>query len=124
MKRILLIDDASIPREFLKAVLMDYGFNVITAVDGLDGIRIYKETPNDFDLSDFSMPYFNGVQVSENIKNYQNEYNYKKIPFIIISAESKETICELCHSSGVDGFFRKGINLNKMIKSIKEYCEN
>jgi len=64
-KRILVIDDADDIRYFTCLALSDAGYNVYSAVDGLDGLREMKKRHYDTVLVDYNMPHLNGGQFIE-----------------------------------------------------------
>jgi two-component system, cell cycle sensor histidine kinase and response regulator CckA len=61
--RILLVDDDSSTLEALKTMLTNRGHNVTTAVNGIEGLSIFRKTDTPFDavVSDYQMPRSNGV---------------------------------------------------------------
>ena len=67
---ILLAEDETEVREFTKNLLKEYGYKVITAVDGQDAINKFKVYKNEiqFVLLDVIMPNKNGKEVYDEIK--------------------------------------------------------
>lgn len=68
-KRILVIDDEYLIRHLMNDVLGSVNFNVVTASDGEEGLRLYQETPDSWDLVilDMVMPVMNGEEVFRQI---------------------------------------------------------
>ena len=56
IKTILVVDDEPDVRQYLKAILEDAGFNVITAEDGQAALDIIKTQTPDFISLDLMMP--------------------------------------------------------------------
>lgn len=67
-KRILIVEDEEVLKNFLSHVMSIYGFQAETAVDGADAL--VKLEKNDFDivLSDFLMPKMDGAELYEKTK--------------------------------------------------------
>jgi hypothetical protein len=67
---ILLIEDEEAVRELTRTTLETYGYRVITAQDGIQGIDRFKEHENDIRLviTDTDMPYLDGAGVARAIK--------------------------------------------------------
>jgi nitrogen-specific signal transduction histidine kinase/CheY-like chemotaxis protein len=63
-KTILVVDDDEMVRDYCVEFLELIGYNTIAAVDGAEGVRIFRERLNEIDmvLLDFIMPRMNGVE--------------------------------------------------------------
>jgi len=68
MPSVLLIEDEELVRELLKEVLEINGFQVLTANNGIDGVRLFKESPTDIVITDLVMPEQEGVKTTLQIK--------------------------------------------------------
>ena len=68
MPSVLLIEDEELVRELLKEVLEINGFQVLMANDGIDGVRLFKESPTDIVITDLVMPEQEGVKTTLQIK--------------------------------------------------------
>jgi CheY-like chemotaxis protein len=85
---ILVIDDESAVREVTKTMLETYGYRVILAQDGLQGIERFKEAQGEIRLliTDTDMPYLDGISAICAIK----EVN-PTLPVILASASKHDT---------------------------------
>ncbi|MEP2298830.1 MAG: response regulator, partial [Kangiellaceae bacterium] len=61
LSTILVIDDETLVRESMAIYLEDSGFNVIQAVNGVQGIELFKEFSPDLVLCDLRMPEMDGM---------------------------------------------------------------
>lgn len=70
---ILLIEDDATLRQLMKGVLEQFGYRVIEAVDGEEGLRLFMECGEQIDglLLDVIMPKKNGREVYEEIRRLQ-----------------------------------------------------
>ena len=66
-KRILLIEDEFFIHELYKRSLTKAGFDVITAYDGEEGLRLAKKEPH-LILLDVMLPKMHGINVLKKIK--------------------------------------------------------
>ncbi len=68
-KTILLVDDEEGVRDFTVQHLNLLGYDTITAADGEQGVRIFRERLHEIDLVilDFAMPRMNGVEAFEEL---------------------------------------------------------
>ncbi|MFH1139302.1 MAG: response regulator [Pseudomonadota bacterium] len=62
MPRILIIDDDESIRAVIRKMLERTGHEVHEAVDGREGLRIFKETTADLVITDILMPEKEGIQ--------------------------------------------------------------
>jgi PAS domain S-box-containing protein len=68
-KTILLVEDEELVRGMILGRLELLGYDTIAAVDGVEGVRIFRERLNEIDLVllDFVMPRMNGVEAFEEL---------------------------------------------------------
>jgi chemosensory pili system protein ChpA (sensor histidine kinase/response regulator) len=64
----LVVDDSLSARRSLAEFVMDSGYEVITARDGLDAIEVLSERTPDILLVDLEMPRMNGLELSQHIR--------------------------------------------------------
>lgn len=64
---ILVIDDELFFREMLRDTLVEGGFEVVTAKDGVEGVELYKKDLPDIVISDLIMPNKGGVSTCTDI---------------------------------------------------------
>jgi CheY-like chemotaxis protein len=60
-KEALLVDDSPLTRIFVERVLLQEGYYVRHAGDGLEGLEALEEKPVDLLVVDFEMPHLNGA---------------------------------------------------------------
>jgi len=78
--RILIIDDESAIRDSFSEYLEDEGYQVQTAADGDQGLKLIESNPPDMVLTDLRMPHTDGLEVLKRGKDIT-----RNIPFIVIS---------------------------------------
>ena len=80
MVKVLLIDDDEMLRNALKAVLVSKNYEVVLAVNGKEGLNLYREQKIDVVITDIVMPEKEGI---ETIIDFQKDFPEAKI--IVIS---------------------------------------
>ncbi|WP_200853866.1 response regulator, partial [Klebsiella pneumoniae] len=80
-KLILLVDDDPVFRRMTKGYLQKYGYQVIEAENGLDGLRKLRDHEPDLILCDLSMPVLNGIEFVEEVSS-----SYPSLPLVVVSA--------------------------------------
>jgi len=86
-KRILVVDDSFTVREMERKILENRGYDVETAVDGVDGWNAVRAGHYDMVVSDVDMPRMNGIDFVRQIKQHPE---LKSLPVIIVSYKDKE----------------------------------
>ncbi|HDD45140.1 MAG TPA: response regulator [Candidatus Desulfofervidus auxilii] len=71
--KLLLIDDEEPVREILSLSLRSDGYEVITAGDGEEGIRLFQQEKPPIVLTDIKMPGMDGIEVLKKIKQIDPE---------------------------------------------------
>ena len=66
--RVLVVDDSITSRTLEQSVLTGAGYDVTTAVDGLDAWRALERTPFALVVSDVEMPRLDGIGLCERIR--------------------------------------------------------
>ncbi len=88
-KTILVVDDEPNVREYLKMVLEDAGFNVVTASDGVEALEIIKKKKPDFISLDLIMPKKTGHKLLYELKR---DKKLSRIPVLIVTAHAKDEL--------------------------------
>lgn len=116
MKKILIADDDIAITELLSTFLKEKNFFTITASDGVQTLlRIKNEVP-DLIILDIKMSGLDGYHIADEIKNLK-----KPPPIIFITGRpihKKEK--NIASAVGCAGFFSKPINLEELLKTIKQ----
>ncbi len=88
-KCILVVDDEAPVRNYLKMVLEDEGFRVITATDGNEAaLRVSEELPDLISL-DLVMPKRSGMKF---YKDLQSKPEWKQIPVLIVTGHARDDL--------------------------------
>jgi len=86
-KRILVVDDEPDVRNFLATCIEDAGFDVETAVDGVDALDKIKARKPDLMTLDMVMPRHSGINLMRKLR--QNK-EWAEIPVIVITAHAQD----------------------------------
>lgn len=86
-KKILVVDDSSTVREVESQLLSKQGYDVETAVNGVDGWNALRTKTYDMVITDIDMPRMNGIELLKAIKN---DPHLQQIPVMIVSYKEGE----------------------------------
>jgi len=90
--RILVVDDEPDILETLEYSLEKRGFEVATALDGLEGLDKAKRMPPDFMILDVMLPGCNGYEVSRMLKEWmENDPEAKSFPIMLPTARKVDS---------------------------------
>jgi CheY-like chemotaxis protein len=104
-KKILVVDDEPGILKVTSLRLEKLGYNVLTAVDGKEALDTIRSENPDLVLLDLVMPFMNGAEVCEQIKN---DTALKHIPVILFTASgSCAMTAEKVKKVGADDYIVK-----------------
>ncbi|MCR9199191.1 MAG: response regulator [Planctomycetaceae bacterium] len=89
--KVLLVDDEPSVRESASLLLQERDFEVVAAASGEEGLRIFRENPDQINLAilDISLPGMNGHEVATKLLSEMPE-----LPIVMMSGFSEETVAE------------------------------
>jgi len=99
--RVLVVDDSPTTRALLRNVLTAAGYQVKTAVDGIDALEKLQQNRPDLVISDFEMPRLNGVDLVRQIKMKWN------LPVILVTGREQEQHRREGLEAGADAYVIK-----------------
>ena len=115
-KKILIIEDDTAILETTVEFLNEEGFDVSTAINGVEGIQKAIEIIPDLIISDISMPLKNGYEVCKTLQSYPDT---STIPFIFLTAKIQKDDIRLGMQLGADDYLSKPFDYSELLKSIK-----
>lgn len=120
MKRnkILVVDDEHLIRWSLEQNLKKQGYEVVTAGDGEDALRLAREEQPDLVLLDIQMPGINGIETLEKIKEYDEE-----IVVIMVTAHGGLETAVNAMRLGAYDYISKPFNLDELSIIVKKALE-
>ena len=117
--KILVIDDEEVIRNMLVAIL-DPHYEICSADNSFEGLRIAKEEPPDLILLDVNMPIFDGQELCQILKA---EPETRDIPIIFITARSSAEDETKGLESGAADYIVKPINPSIVLARVKNQIE-
>jgi two-component system alkaline phosphatase synthesis response regulator PhoP len=114
-KKILLVDDEPDILEFLQYNLVKEGFEVITAGDGNNALKLIPEKP-DLIILDILMPGMDGFDACRRIRSVPG---FENKPIIFLTAKSGEADEIRGLELGASDFIQKPVSPKKLIARVK-----
>ena len=86
-KIVLMVEDSITVRTQVKRILENAGYEVIAAVDGLDGYEKLRTKNIDAVVSDIQMPHLDGLELTARIRQHKE---YADLPVILVTSLASE----------------------------------
>jgi two-component system, chemotaxis family, chemotaxis protein CheY len=120
MATILLVDDNDVVRMALREVLLDAGYVIYEACDGVEALEVYRKNPCDLIVTDLEMPRKNGLEF---IMDLWQEFPHVKVIAISgsKSAAEPELSLEFAQICGALHTFTKPVAAQDLLDKVKEY---
>jgi len=119
--RVVVIDDSPTVRKLAEVVLAEEGYNVYTAEDGEEGIKIAEEVLPSVILVDFIMPRMNGYQFCKMAR--ENQF-LKDVPVILITAKGEDVGEKFTEKFGVVDYFIKPFQPEELVEKVNSIVQS
>ncbi|MGD9104324.1 MAG: response regulator, partial [Desulfobacterales bacterium] len=111
---ILLVDDEKDIREILCLALVDMGYTVLQAKNGVEALRIFKEAQPPLVLTDIKMPGMDGIELLQKIKRENPE-----VEVVMITGHGDMDLAIKSLKFEATDFITKPINVDALEISLK-----
>ncbi|MGE4416980.1 MAG: response regulator, partial [Marinobacterium sp.] len=117
LPRLLVVDDSLSARKTLETLLSDSGYDVTTAIDGLDALDKVRANPPDMILTDLEMPRMSGMELAAIVRNSQN---FNDIPIIMITSRSTRKHRGEAEAAGVSAYLTKPWTETAVLEQVQQ----
>ena len=115
-KTVLAVDDSASIRQMVSFTLKSAGYDVIEAVDGMDGLDKAKTKTVNLVLTDQNMPRMDGITL---IKSLRALPSYKTVPILMLTTESSDAMKAQGRAAGATGWLVKPFDPQKLIEVVR-----
>ncbi|XP_066318960.1 two-component response regulator ORR11-like [Miscanthus floridulus] len=107
MPHVLAVDDSSVDRAIIAAILRSSRFRVTAVESGKRALELLGTEPNvSMIITDYWMPEMTGYEL---LKKVKESSNLKQIPVVIMSSENVSTRISRCLEEGAEDFLVKPV---------------
>ncbi len=121
MKYVLVVDDESDVRSYLRSALEDAGFLVQTASDGLEALEAIRHDAPDLISLDLVMPRHSGAKLYRELKK---DKELSKIPVLIVTGHARDdlgrTDFEEMTMSGPGVYLEKPVRPDTYVSAVRK----
>jgi len=115
---ILLVEDEENLHEALKLNLELEGYQVVSAMDGMQAVKALQNQYFDLMILDIMLPEMDGIEVLETIRIQNNE-----LPVLILSAKNTSADRVMGLKKGADDYLTKPFNLEELLLRVQKLIE-
>jgi len=117
-KRILIVEDSSAMRAFVRSTLEDTGtLEVLEAHSGFDALRMLPREQLDLVITDINKPDINGLEL---ISFMRRSESHRATPLLIISTEAAARDRERALSLGADAYLTKPFGSDELSRAVEQ----
>ncbi len=113
---ILVIEDEETINENICEILKHFGYRVLTALDGYEGLDIIRAEHPDLVLCDIMMPKLDGVGL---LRELRSDDAFISLPFIFLTAKSQVEDILTGLKTGADDYLPKPFETNELIQAVE-----
>jgi two-component system cell cycle response regulator DivK len=117
-KTILIVEDDPRNLKLLRDLLQRFGYEILEAPDGEQGVKSAGEKKPDLILMDIMMPKMDGLEATRIIKADEKT---KHIPIIALTSYAMKGDREKTIEAGCDGYIAKPIDIKEVLKAIEHF---
>ncbi|WNZ79506.1 hybrid sensor histidine kinase/response regulator [Pseudomonas sp. P105] len=103
-KRILVVDDSLTVRELQRKLLLNRGYDVAVAVDGMDGWNALRAEDFDLLITDIDMPRMDGIEL---VSLLRRDNRLQSLPVMVVSYKDREEDRRRGLDAGADYYLAK-----------------
>jgi chemosensory pili system protein ChpA (sensor histidine kinase/response regulator) len=117
----LVVDDSLSARRSLAQFMTDSGFQVRTARDGLEAVKIMQSRQPDLLLVDLEMPRMNGLELTNHVRANDET---RDLPVIMITSRSTDKHRQQADAAGVTKYLTKPYAEDELMEHVYAVCTN
>ena len=115
---ILLVDDNPAGAQTMSMLLSHQGFSVVTASNGNEALKLFRETSPSIVLLDIGLPDINGLEVAKSIREAQGD----RTPLLVaVTGWGAESDRKKTHEAGFDIHLTKPVNYDEIEKIVMNH---
>jgi two-component system chemotaxis response regulator CheY len=117
-KKVLVVDDSATVRQQVRLALAQSGFDVVEAVDGVDGQDKISSTPDiKMVICDVNMPRMNGIDMIEAV---HATGRHAGLPIVMLTTEGQPALIQRAKAAGAKGWIVKPFKADLLVAAVQK----
>ena len=112
MAKILVVDDSPTVLQMVSSALREHGYEVVTAVNGEEGLRKAVDEHPHLVLLDVMMPGLNGYEVIRKLRQVS------QVPVIMVTAKEEKYLGGLFSLERISGWVEKPFEMTSLLQKV------
>ena len=117
-KKILIVEDNEDNRLIYETILRHYGYEVVVAGDGEDGLRLASEQCPDLILLDISLPKMSGWELAERV---QSDQALRSCVLVALTAHAYTEDRERARELGFQSYMSKPVEPRRVLEEVERF---
>ena len=120
-KKILVVDDSPTAIMWQRMILEDEAYDVVTAGDGVEGVRVARESRPDLVLLDVVMPRMNGFDACRAMRA---DDVTRDVPILMVTTRSEMDHVMRGFESGCNEYITKPVDRTELLTKVRSYLDD
>lgn len=116
-RSVLLVEDSDIVRETLRRLLVEAGYRVVTARDGIEGLAMAQAESFDLVSTDVMMPRMDGYELTRELRKSPQ---YRDTPIVMVTSRGERIDRVRGFDAGVDEYITKPHDRHLLLRAVKK----
>ena len=117
-KRILIVEDTEDNRQIIRDLMTSAGYELIEAVDGIEGVATAEREHPDLILMDIQLPGIDGYEATRRIRAIPA---LAKVPIIAVTSYALSGDEAKTRAAGCDGYVAKPFSPRQLLAKVREF---
>ena len=117
-KRILVVEDTEDNRRIIRDLLTNFGYELIEAADGAEGVSMAQTHRPDLILMDIQLPQMDGYEATRRIRTIPE---LAQVPIIAVTSYALSGDEAKTRAAGCDGYVAKPFSPRQLLAKIRQF---
>ncbi|HRL24338.1 MAG TPA: ATP-binding protein, partial [Brevundimonas diminuta] len=118
--RVLAVEDNPANQMVVRCLLEPLGFEIVTADNGLEGVRRFQQEHFDMVLMDMQMPVMDGLDAMRRIRADEARLGAERTPIVMLTANTTEVHHLKAVQAGADHLVSKPVTLDILLQGMEQ----
>lgn len=118
--RVLVVDDHSLTRDLVRAIVRHLGLSTVSADSGKAALQKLREQKFNLIICDWMMPDIHGIEV---LREVRSDEKLKDIPFVLLTAETSMEKVHAAIEAGANDYIVKPFNTVTIGRKLRAIIE-